>query len=233
MFEGHFSQCPTRSGLSTTDCVEGRALKRATTGTEDIKFAQAGAGDPASGICTGNSTSGEPVGNAYIGPGMAEVLGNTVNIAAGDSLKASTNGCLAKALPGELAIAFAEEPCTEDNADIRIFIQRHIAGDSSSVFTSITGASGSVTAAGLGIGGGAVFCSNNGVCALAIPGGASVRAGTRLIVYKTGTAGAVTITPATGTIAGGATHTAIDAQNDRAEFISDGTNWLITWSVIA
>ena len=101
---------------------------------------------------------------------------------------------------------------------------------------TVSGASGTVTKAQLlsalskfGI----ITCSNNGVCALAVPGADTVPSGTRMKIIKSGTAGAVTITPASGTIAGGATHAALDAQSDLACFEAQGSEWVIYYSVIA
>lgn len=90
-----------------------------------------------------------------------------------------------------------------------------------------------VTAAQLAGGTFTAIASAAGTQAVTLEGGATVKAGTRFVLRKTGSAGAVTITPTTGTIAGGATHTACDAQNDWAVFVSDGTNWVLESSVIA
>lgn len=78
-------------------------------------------------------------------------------------------------------------------------------------------------------------CSFAGAVALAIPAAASVRPGTRLHIYKSGSAGAITITPAAGTINQGATHATIDADNDEATFEADPllNNWMLLGSKIA
>lgn len=90
-----------------------------------------------------------------------------------------------------------------------------------------------VTAAELANGTYTAIASAAGTQAVTLEGGATVKAGTRFVLRKTGSAGAVTITPTTGTIAGGATHASCDAQNDWAVFVSDGTNWVLESSVIA
>lgn len=59
-------------------------------------------------------------------------------------------------------------------------------------------------------------------------------AGAVLWVRKTGSAGAVTITAGSGnTIASGATHVAIDAQDDWAQFVAVGTDWVLGINIIA
>lgn len=91
-----------------------------------------------------------------------------------------------------------------------------------------------VTAAQMGSAHTRVIASVAGAAALAIPGADEVPAGTPLTVVKTGSAGAVTITPGAGTIAGGATHAALDAQNDWGTIISDGvSDWKLAERVIA
>lgn len=67
--------------------------------------------------------------------------------------------------------------------------------------------------------------------ALAIPAAASVP-GARIRVVRTVT-GACTITPASGTIAGGASHNSLDAANDWAIFEAVGTDWVVNDSAIA
>ena len=60
-------------------------------------------------------------------------------------------------------------------------------------------------------------------------------AGRRLVFKRAGTGvNAITIDPnAAETIDGGADHTALDAQHDSLEIVSDGANWLIVNSTIA
>lgn len=69
--------------------------------------------------------------------------------------------------------------------------------------------------------------SNNGTQAVSLISAALVPVGSKFKLEKTGTAGAVTITPTAGTIAGGATDATNDAQGDFSTYISDGTNWLL------
>lgn len=119
--EGHFNQCPTRSGLPVSDITGFRALKQTTTGTEDIKFDVAGASDGATclGIAIGDALTDEAVGCAFSGPGVAEVDGSGTAIAAGDFLKPGANGILVKAVAGDDYIFIAMEPATAANLVIR------------------------------------------------------------------------------------------------------------------
>ena len=89
------------------------------------------------------------------------------------------------------------------------------------------------TVSALGIPQHTIIASVAGAQTVNIPGGDVVPPGAILTVKKTGSAGAATLTPADGTIAGGATYTALDAQNDFASFYSDGTNWVLLDSNIA
>lgn len=80
-----------------------------------------------------------------------------------------------------------------------------------------------------------VIASAAGTQAVATPALAEgIAQGQVLIVKKTGSAGAVTITAGTGTtIAGGATYATLDAQNDVAIFVFIGTDWVLTTNNIA
>lgn len=80
-----------------------------------------------------------------------------------------------------------------------------------------------------------VIASAAGTQAVATPALAEIiPQGQVLIVKKTGSAGAVTITAGSGTtIAGGATYATLDAQNDVAMFVFIGTDWVLTTNNIA
>jgi len=78
-----------------------------------------------------------------------------------------------------------------------------------------------------------VSMSFAGASALSIPSALTVAAGTVIIINKSGSAGAVTVSATAGNVAGGATYTAIDALNDTAILIPVGANWLIAGSAIA
>lgn len=71
-----------------------------------------------------------------------------------------------------------------------------------------------------------------GTAALAIPGATEVL-GRLLTLEKTGSAGAITVTPATGDIAGGGTHAAVDAQYDNVTYLATQAGWVIVYSTIA
>lgn len=98
---------------------------------------------------------------------------------------------------------------------------------------AFSGATGTATIGDLWYRFTSIICSNNGVCALAIPGASNFPNGTRIRVKKTGTAGAVTITPAAGTIDGASSVNSQDAQNDLSEYIAVGADWARSYNVIA
>jgi predicted RecA/RadA family phage recombinase len=77
-----------------------------------------------------------------------------------------------------------------------------------------------------------IIASAAGTQAVAIPAAADC-AGYVFTLRKTGTAGAVTVTPADDTIASGATYTACDAQNDNATFAAIGTDWVLVRATLA
>jgi hypothetical protein len=211
-----------------------RAVTLTTAATDFPTATHAGTSSVVAGFSTVAAAADAPVGIANTGVGMATVNAASVNIAAGDFLKVGTSaGILIKASTGETFCARALEPATVDGTEIKIQILVNGQSVVANSGSTISGASGSLTVADIDGKSYTLLSSNNGILALSIPGAASVAAGTRLIVRKTGTAGAVTITPAAGTIVGGATYAAIDAQNDHAEFIPVGTQWVILTSTIA
>jgi len=71
-----------------------------------------------------------------------------------------------------------------------------------------------------------------GATALAIPAAASV-VGKFLHIKNIAGTNALTITPAAGTINGGANYNSIDAVGDRATFFATGTNWELITATIA
>lgn len=228
MQENMFVDSRQYSGAATAAVTKNRAAKQGTTANEDFKFTLAGVGEAACGIFVTSAASGEFVQVAFDGFGLAEVNANGAanNIAKGDKLKPSTNGVLVKALPGDLYIAEAMEPATTDAAYIRVYIEQGVTSYQTQ-YTDASATPATVAATALGSGTAVIVASVAGIQTVNIPGGASVKAGTLILVKKTGSAGAVTLTPATGTIAGGATYATLDAQNDMAFFFSDGTNWLL------
>jgi predicted RecA/RadA family phage recombinase len=67
-----------------------------------------------------------------------------------------------------------------------------------------------------------------GTATVTLPAVASTPIGKVLTVKKTGTSGAITLDPNdTEQINGGNTYTALDAQNDMADFINTGAAWLL------
>ena len=61
--------------------------------------------------------------------------------------------------------------------------------------------------------------------AVTLPSGPLVQPGRSYTVYKTAAAFTVTITPATGTVDGGASTTLLTSQVHAKTFVTDGTNW--------
>lgn len=92
-----------------------------------------------------------------------------------------------------------------------------------------------VSAADLASGELSLLLSNAAARTITLPSVATIPRGSKLYVRKTGGgAHALTIDPAGDeTIAGGATHALIDADNDWALFQSTGAAWLLVGSVIA
>lgn len=80
-----------------------------------------------------------------------------------------------------------------------------------------------------------VFAPNTAAQTVNLPSVASIATGAKLFVKKTdATAQAITIDPASSeTIAGGATFATQDANNDLAQFVSNGTAWILMHSTIA
>lgn len=77
--------------------------------------------------------------------------------------------------------------------------------------------------------------ANTGAIAVTLPTVADIPVGSKLVVKKT-TADAVAVTldpDGSEQIAGGATFATIDANNDRAVFYSDGSEWILWESTIA
>lgn len=68
--------------------------------------------------------------------------------------------------------------------------------------------------------------------ALAVPA-ASGLTGCRITIIHSAGTNAITITPASGTIAGGSTHAALDAAGDLATFVAIGTDWVLENNKIA
>jgi hypothetical protein len=167
------------------------------------------------------------------GEGEIEVDG-TVNggIAAGSRLKPDADGYGIRALDSDDAYAIALDPATTKGVRVRVLIF-WTQGAKVGAKASASATDAALTVAEINGRAYTVLLSANGTAALAVPGAEEVCAGTRITVKKTGTAGAVTITPAKGTIAGGATHTALDAQSDIATFTAIGTDWVLTSSNIA
>lgn len=228
----------TISAEATAAITANRIVKLATTAKEQWKVTTSGAGEASIGVATNDAASGEIVTVAIANSvGRIEVDGSSSNIAAGDPLKANASGIGVKASSGDNTIAIALEPSTASGDIINCVVTGTNAaiGTTSTGFATVSTTSGTVTAVQLtNASVYTVDTTNASATALAIPGAASVPAGRVLIVKRTGGANAVTITPAAGTINGGASYNALDAVGDAAMFVGDGAgDWKLMVRTIA
>jgi hypothetical protein len=196
----------------------------------------AGAGAVAVGVVNdvgvGASTS-LPASVIVSGHALLFVNAATYPLVPGDPIKCDASGLGVKAqIPGERYFARAVGYAAANAVLLEVIVENGTVptGVGFQTLTAITGATGgAITAAQLAAAQhSSLEMSYAGAAALAIPGAAPSNKGKRIRIVKTGTAGAITITPASGTIAGGATHAAIDADNDFATFQSDGvSDWVL------
>ena len=70
-----------------------------------------------------------------------------------------------------------------------------------------------------------LLLSLTGATAVTLPAGSSVQQGREYTIYKDASAQTVTITPASGTIDGGANTTLASGAVHCKCFVTDGTNW--------
>lgn len=131
-----------------------------------------------------------------------------------------------------LGYAFRAAASGDTTADVRLAPfaeegQRHLA-------LAATGAE-SLTAADLMSGALTLLVPNTAAKTVNLPAVAAIPFGARLTVRKTDAAlFAITLDPnASELIAGGATHAALDVNNDYAVFASNGTAWVLVDSAIA
>ena len=172
-------------------------------------------------------------------PGTVRAIASK-SIAAGAAVYAATGGKVTDSDAGSaLFLGFAGTAASADN-DLLELIPYPTQGDLAGVVAAtlngyVADATGTVEVltAALGLVQTTILLSNDGTVALAIPGGDAALAGARLRVQRTAESGVVTITPADGTIGGAATYALVDADGDWAEFVSDGTNWILIDSEIA
>lgn len=78
-----------------------------------------------------------------------------------------------------------------------------------------------------------INASKSSAQALGIPGATNFPVGTRIRITRLVNASAVTVTPAAGTIAGGASTNTLDAVGDFSEFVANGTDWARSFNIIA
>ena len=222
---------------ATADEAIGQYLivKRTDSANEFPKIALCDATDTPAGIATQPADSGSEVASyAYDGIGRVKVNGGTNAIAIASPIKSTTDGIGILAYWGDKAIAKSNGISSADG-DI-IPCQLGAFTVSTPLSTAITQAADPATVTRAQLFGKLTNITNtvDGTSTLNIPGAASVNAGTQIQITKTGTAGAITVTPAAGTINGTSTYILLDADNDTAVFESDGvSNWFIVSSVIA
>jgi len=212
-----------------------RTFGRVTTTAVGVPLLATPTSGAADGIFTDSGAAGESASIATAGVWYLKVNGNSENIAAGDFLKPTTAGVGIKAGNGEVASAVALEPATADAVYIRVrIVPRGLAANS--VVTSATSSSATPTAltvADLRGGTYNLTLSYAGAVALTIPSAGTVQDGALLAIYKTGSAGAITITVAAGTIDShtNTTYAAIDADKDYALFRANQA--LARWDIVA
>lgn len=219
-------------GTAGAAIATNRFVKLNTPTATEMKVTNASAGDVAYGISADGVASGDPCPVFVDGLGMLEVNANTVNVAAGDLLvPTGSAGIGVKASGAAVGYAMALEPATADNALIRVLIGTFAPTPTASIEASASPTT--ITTYQLGAYT-VVDGSVDGTTTLNIPGASEVPAGTRMLVDKSGTAGAITITPASGTVDGSATLATVDAQNDWVLLESNGVDdWMIAASKIA
>lgn len=172
-------------------------------------------------------------------PGTVPAIASKA-IAAGAAVYAAASGKVTDSDAGSaLFLGYAGTAAAANN-DVIELIPYPTQGDLAGVVAAtlngyVVNATTSVTVltAALGLVQTTILLSFNGTVALAIPGGDAALEGARLRIQRTANAGAVTATPADGTIGGAGTYALVAASGDWAEFVSDGTNWILIDSEIA
>ena len=148
------------------------------------------------------------------------------DVTAGEAVNVPTLGCWFMGYASEAELAAA----TTVNVTLEEFAE-----EQSRVITLAATGAQTLTAQDFYSGKLTVLVANTAAKTINLPAVASVPLGAELWVVKTGGgAYALTLDPnASETIAGGATHTALDADNDQACFVSTGAAWLLKTSTIA
>jgi len=236
MGAGEFTTYPV-SGIATAAIVANRFVKQGTTAAETYKFTAAAAGEYPFGVSVDDAdAAADPVAIEGAGKiGMLEVNGADSNIAAGDYLKPTTAGVGIKAASGDVAGAIAMEPATADGDIIRVAITgpwvvgTPAAGEIKMLYVDADGTA-AITASHLTASVVPVELSFAGVVAVSIPAVTEATNGTIVRIHRTG-AGVVTITPASGTIGGSATHAQLDTSGQVLELWGDYAN--TDWKVIS
>jgi hypothetical protein len=116
---------PNATGVASGAISAGRFVKHVSTTAEGRVYASCGAGDRIDGIAAEGAAAGEPVVVFRTGSrGRLVVNAQSVNIAAGDRIKAGANGVGVKATAnGDKYGAIAASPANQDGVEIDVDVE--------------------------------------------------------------------------------------------------------------
>lgn len=157
---------------------------------------------------------------------------STITFTSGDKVYGALGGTVAATnvyAPGLYFLGYSVEDVASPST-IKVHLQPYVV-DGPKYFADAT-TTIAVAAADLKSGALTVFTSSTSAIALAFPAAASHLGKVINVIHSAGSS-AITITPASGTVAGGATYASLDAAGDRATFLAKGTEWVIIASTIA
>lgn len=227
------------NAASDQDTLINLFAKNASSTTTENKCDTAGADEVPVGIVN-DIDPGKNASVVITGHAKLRVTAGSVNIAPGDPIKVGTGGKGVKAtVPGEEYFAVAQTAATANDAIIDVIVERGVVKSSltglGTLYVEDADGTAEVTAANLAAADHVVIeLSVAGASALALPAASAANKGKKITWKKRGSAGAITATPATGTIDGASNHTAADALNDSVTVVSNGAgNWLIIAEKIA
>lgn len=181
-------------------------------------------------INAGTSTLADAGTGATIAvEGIVEVGGSNVAINAGDPVYVTLGATAAATNVVTINKYFLGFAATESSAAasgqlVRVQVEEFTSEPRRALSSS--GTTITLTAADLVGGHCTLKTTSTSAIALAIPAAASYT-GCRLTVIHSAGTSAITITPASGTIAGSSTHAALDAAGDLATFVAIGTDWVL------
>lgn len=213
---------------------EGRAVPYTAGGSVSagdlVQVGQLGLGYSSGAMTTGQTKTVWTVGTFDLDKAILSTDVTTV----GGPVWFDLTGQTVKGVPatGLWFLGFANEAATSATATVEVTMSRF--ADEGPRYLAVSATPTTLAAADFMSKTLVVIQSTAGAATVNLPAVATVPTGAVLIVRKTGSAGAITLDPAsTETIAGGATHTAIDAQNDFGIFLNTGAAWILVDSEIA